>query len=143
MVNIWGWLQELTRFISTAVTDKDLVKKCNACMDIIRVAKDKQAAEAAKNANNLLEELDREKNIEESKKAAAARKREKKKRRKAEKRGGPDGDAQSAEGESGTGGGKSGKSANGKDDDDDDADGTTEDEKEKTPEIEAPAKTAW
>ena len=45
--------QELTRFISTAVTDKDLVKKCNACMDIIRVAKDKQAAEAAKNANNL------------------------------------------------------------------------------------------
>ena len=51
--------QELTRFISTAVTDKDLVKKCNACMDIIRVAKDKQAAEAAKNANNLLEELDR------------------------------------------------------------------------------------
>ena len=142
-LNVSGCLQELTRFISTAVTDKDLVKKCNACMDIIRVAKDKQAAEAAKNANNLLEELDREKNIEESKKAAAARKREKKKRRKAEKRGGPDGDAQSAEGESGTGGGKSGKSANGKDDDDDDADGTTEDEKEKTPEIEAPAKTTW
>merc|ERR1719461_2077750 len=83
--------QELTRYIST-VTDKDLVKKCNTCMDIIRVAKDKQAAEAAKNANNLLEELDREKNIEESKKAAAARKREKKKRKKAEKRGtdGPD-----------------------------------------------------
>ena len=37
---------------------------------------------AAKNASSLLEELDREKNMEESKKAAAARKREKKKRKK-------------------------------------------------------------
>jgi len=70
--------QELTRYIAT-INDKDLLKKCNTCMDIIRVAKDRQAAEAAKNANSLLEELDREKNIEESKKAAAARKREKKK----------------------------------------------------------------
>ena len=54
-------------------------------MEIIRVAKERQAAEAAKNASNLLEELDREKNLEESKKAAAARKREKKKRKKMEK----------------------------------------------------------
>ena len=54
-------------------------------MEIIRVAKERQAAEAAKNASNLLEELDREKNLEESKKAAAARKREKKKRKKSEK----------------------------------------------------------
>merc|ERR1712110_569122 len=61
--------QELTRYIAT-INDKDLLKKCNTCMDIIRVAKDRQAAEAAKNANSLLEELDREKNIEESKKAA-------------------------------------------------------------------------
>merc|ERR1712228_109573 len=75
---------ELTRFIAT-ISDKDLLKKCNTCMDIIRVAKDRRAAEAAKNANSLLEELDREKNIEESKKAAAARKREKKKRKKMEK----------------------------------------------------------
>ena len=51
--------QELTRYIAT-INDKDLLKKCNTCMDIIRVAKDRQAAEAAKNANSLLEELDRE-----------------------------------------------------------------------------------
>merc|ERR1712141_804094 len=75
---------ELTRYIAT-VSDKDLLKKCHTCMEIIRVAKEKQAAEAAKNASSLLEELDREKNMEESKKAAAARKREKKKRRKMEK----------------------------------------------------------
>ena len=75
---------ELTRYIAT-VSDKDLLKKCHTCMEIIRVAKEKQAAEAAKNASSLLEELDREKNMEESKKAAAARKREKKKRKKMEK----------------------------------------------------------
>ena len=75
---------ELTRYIAT-ISDKDLLKKCHTCMDIIRVAKERQAAEAAKNASNLLEELDREKNLEESKKAAAARKREKKKRKKMEK----------------------------------------------------------
>merc|ERR1712203_1300259 len=67
--------QELTRYIAT-INDKDLLKKCNTCMDIIRVAKDRQAAEAAKNANSLLEELDREKNIE--------------KRKKMEKKGGKD-----------------------------------------------------
>ena len=75
---------ELTRYIAT-ISDKDLLKKCHTCMEIIRVAKERQAAEAAKNASNLLEELDREKNLEESKKAAAARKREKKKRKKLEK----------------------------------------------------------
>merc|ERR1711862_879962 len=75
---------ELTRYIAT-VSDKDLLKKCHTCMEIIRVAKERQAAEAAKNASNLLEELDREKNLEESKKAAVARKREKKKRKKMEK----------------------------------------------------------
>ena len=120
--------QELTRYIAT-INDKDLLKKCNTCMDIIRVAKDRQAAEAAKNANSLLEELDREKNIEESKKAAAARKREKKKRKKMEKKGGKD---------------DSNDAKCGLDDDDDlDIDGKddgdpltgTEDEKEKTPEI--------
>ena len=60
-------------------------------MEVIRIAKDRQAAEAAKNASSLLEELDREKNLEESKKAAAARKREKKKRKKLERqqKGGP------------------------------------------------------
>jgi len=65
--------------------NKDILKKCHQCMEVIRIAKDRQAAEAAKNASSLLEELDREKNLEESKKAAAARKREKKKRKKLEK----------------------------------------------------------
>merc|ERR1712113_1137535 len=75
---------ELTRYIAT-ISDKDLLKKCHTCMEIIRVAKERQAAEAAKNASNLLEELDREKNLEVQKSSAAARKREKKKRKKMEK----------------------------------------------------------
>ena len=43
---------ELTRYIAT-ISDKDLLKKCHTCMEIIRVAKERQAAEAAKNASNL------------------------------------------------------------------------------------------
>ena len=77
---------ELTRFIAT-ISDKDLLKKTHQCLEIIRVAKDRQASEANKAANILLEELEQEKTREESKKAAAARKREKKKRKKAEKKG--------------------------------------------------------
>uniref|UniRef100_A0A0K2TWX8 Multiple ankyrin repeats single KH domain [Nasonia vitripennis] n=1 Tax=Lepeophtheirus salmonis TaxID=72036 RepID=A0A0K2TWX8_LEPSM len=77
---------ELTRFITT-INDRDLMRKCRQCWDIIRVAKDRQAAEAAKNATNLLEELDRESKLEQSKREAAARKREKKKRKKLEKAG--------------------------------------------------------
>merc|ERR1739838_230323 len=110
---------ELTRFIAT-ISDKDLLKKTHQCLEIIRVAKERQASEANKAASILLEELEQEKTREESKKAAAARKREKKKERKAEKQP--------------------------KDDDDNDldeddmirdtnGDANTEDEKEKTPEI--------
>ncbi|XP_064628158.1 ankyrin repeat domain-containing protein 17-like isoform X2 [Lineus longissimus] len=76
--------QECLRYIQT-VTDKELLKKCRQCMDIIVSAKDRQAAEANKNATILLEELDLEKSREESKKAALARKREKKKKKKKEK----------------------------------------------------------
>lgn len=54
-------------------------------MEIIVSAKDRQAAEANRHASILLEQLDREKSLEESKKAAAARKREKKRRKKKEK----------------------------------------------------------
>ena len=54
-------------------------------MEIIVSAKDRQAAEANKNASILLEELDEEKSREENKKLAAARKREKKRRKKKEK----------------------------------------------------------
>merc|ERR1712117_705683 len=108
---------ELTRFIAT-ISDKDLLKKTHQCLEIMRVAKERQQVEANKAASILLEELEQEKTREETKKAAAARKREKKKRKKAEKRGtdGPDANGKEV--------------ANGKDDDD--AEGTTEDEKEKT-----------
>jgi ankyrin repeat domain-containing protein 17 len=63
----------------------DLQKKCQQCMEIIVSAKDRQAAEANKNASILLEELDKERLYEESRKAAAAKKREKKKKKKKEK----------------------------------------------------------
>ena len=56
-------------------------------MEIIVTAKDRQAAEANKNATNLLELLDKERQHEENKKAAAAKKREKKKKKKKEKQG--------------------------------------------------------
>merc|ERR1712096_428387 len=59
---------ELTRFIAT-INDKDLLKKTHQCLDIIRVAKDRQASEANKAANLLLEELEQEKTREERKKA--------------------------------------------------------------------------
>lgn len=54
-------------------------------MEIIVTAKDRQAAEAYKNATDLLEELDKERQEEESRKAAAAKKREKKKKKKKQK----------------------------------------------------------
>lgn len=76
--------QELSRYIAT-ITDKELQKKCQQCMEVIVSAKDRQAAEANKNANILLEELDKERQHEENKKAAAAKKREKKKQKKREK----------------------------------------------------------
>ena len=68
---------ELTRFIAT-ISDKDMIKKTHQCLEIIRIAKERQASEANKAASILLEELEQEKTREESKKAAAARKREKK-----------------------------------------------------------------
>lgn len=77
--------QEMIRYIST-ISDKELLDKCQACVKIIRAAKETQAAKANKNASILLEELDMEKNREECKKAAAARRRERKKKKKLEKR---------------------------------------------------------
>ncbi|CAF3555455.1 unnamed protein product [Rotaria sp. Silwood1] len=71
------------RLIST-ITDKDLLKKCQTCMDQIISAKERQAAEANKAANSLLKEIDLEKSREETRKVAAAKKREK---RKAKKKG--------------------------------------------------------
>lgn len=77
--------QEMTRYIAT-VSDKELLEKCQECVDIIRAAKETQAAKAYKNAKILLEELDMEKTREESKKATAARRRERKKKKKLEKK---------------------------------------------------------
>lgn len=54
-------------------------------MDAIISAKDRQAAEANKNATILLEELDKERQWEENKRAAAAKRRERKKKKKKEK----------------------------------------------------------
>merc|ERR1712242_571391 len=114
---------ELTRFIAT-ISDKDMIKKTHQCLEIIRVAKERQASEANKAASILLEGLEQEKTREESKKAAAARKREKKKKKKEER--------------------KAEKQTKNDDDDDLDEDDmmrdvngdvNTEDEKEKTPEI--------
>merc|ERR1711983_9627 len=114
---------ELTRFIAT-ISDKDMIKKTHQCLEIIRIAKERQASEANKAASILLEELEQEKTREESKKAAAARKREKKKKkkeeRKAEKQTKDDDDADMDEDDMM-------RDANG--------DANTEDEKEKTPEI--------
>jgi len=64
--------------------EKDLLKKCQTCMDQIISAKERQAAEANKAANNLLKEIESEKSREQTKKEAAAKKREK---RKAKKKG--------------------------------------------------------
>jgi len=114
---------ELTRFIAT-ISDKDLLKKTHQCLEIIRVAKERQASEANKAASILLEELEQEKTREESKKAAAARKREKKKRKKAEKRGKIEDDEEDIEDEE-------------KEEVKENGDATTEDEKEKSPEINA------
>lgn len=77
--------QEMIRYIAT-VSDKELLEKCQECVNIIRAAKETQAAKANKNASILLEELDMEKTREESKKAAAARRRERKKKKKLEKK---------------------------------------------------------
>ncbi|KPM02538.1 Ankyrin repeat and KH domain-containing protein [Sarcoptes scabiei] len=76
--------QETNRYIDIC-SDEELKKKVIACAGIIRFAKDRQAAEALKNATNLLEEIDMERSRQESKKAAAARKRERKKQKKKEK----------------------------------------------------------
>jgi ankyrin repeat domain-containing protein 17 len=65
-----------------AIPDADLEKRCNQCMEAIVAAKERQAAEANKNAAVLLEELDAERTREESRRAKLAKKREKKRQKK-------------------------------------------------------------
>lgn len=40
---------------------QDLIKKCQRCMEVVIHAKDRQAAEANKNASILLQQIDLEK----------------------------------------------------------------------------------
>jgi ankyrin repeat protein len=75
---------ECQRFIAS-ITDADLLKRCQQCMEVIITAKERQAAEANKNAAFLLEEIESERNREESKRVKAAKKREKKRQKKREK----------------------------------------------------------
>lgn len=51
-------------------------------MDIIVTAKDRQAAEANKNATSLLQEIDKERQVEEHRRQQAAKRRERRKERK-------------------------------------------------------------
>jgi ankyrin repeat domain-containing protein 17 len=68
------------------VVDRELVRRCEQCAAVIVAARERQAAEAARNALQLLRELDAERNREETKRAAAQRKREKRKLKKEEKK---------------------------------------------------------
>lgn len=54
-------------------------------MDIIVTAKDRQAAEANKNATSLLLEIDKERQVEEHRRLQAAKRRERRKAKKREK----------------------------------------------------------
>ncbi|NWI68607.1 ANR17 protein, partial [Todus mexicanus] len=74
---------ECMRYIAT-ITDKEMLKKCHLCMESIVQAKDRQAAEANKNASILLEELDLEK--AKSRRLALAAKREKRKEKRRKKK---------------------------------------------------------
>ncbi len=65
-----------------AITDRDLLKKCVQCMELIFQAKEKQTQEANRMANSLLKEIESEKCREQNKKLAAQRKREKRKQKK-------------------------------------------------------------
>ena len=73
--------QECIRVIN-AITDPELVEKCQQCNDVIQDAKKMQADEATKNANLLLHELQQEKSHMEKKRAAKEKKREKRRQKK-------------------------------------------------------------
>uniref|UniRef100_A0A0B7BHM0 Uncharacterized protein n=1 Tax=Arion vulgaris TaxID=1028688 RepID=A0A0B7BHM0_9EUPU len=72
---------EIKRYIAT-ITDKELQKKCNQCADAIVTAKDRQAAEANKNADSLLEEIKQEKEQAALKAEMASKRRERRRERK-------------------------------------------------------------
>lgn len=82
---VWHDLKRIFKLIASFYFYQDLLDKCQACMKIIRVAKDEQAEKANEYATILLEELDLEKTRAEVKKMAAARRKERKKNKKLQK----------------------------------------------------------
>ncbi|KAA3681374.1 ankyrin repeat domain-containing protein 17 [Paragonimus westermani] len=70
--------KDCVRHIRTAVTDKELAKRCQQCREIILTAKEKQEGEARKNANCLLEQIEQEEEERANREAMQARKRERK-----------------------------------------------------------------
>ncbi|CAL8100802.1 unnamed protein product [Calicophoron daubneyi] len=70
--------KDCIRHIKTAVTDKELAKRCQQCRETIIAAKEKQEGEARKNANCLLEQIKQEEEERANREAMQARKRERK-----------------------------------------------------------------
>lgn len=62
--------------------EQELQKKCNQCAEIIVTAKERQAAEANKNAASLLEEIKQEKEQAALKAELASKRRERRRERK-------------------------------------------------------------
>ncbi|KAM3726621.1 Ankyrin repeat and KH domain-containing protein mask [Dirofilaria immitis] len=81
------------RFIST-ISEKELLTRCHLCMDIIVAAKDRQAAEANRAAESLLEILAKEEEQAKSKKLSKQRQNEKKKAKRKAKKNQADGNTE-------------------------------------------------
>ncbi|EJD73951.1 KH domain-containing protein [Loa loa] len=81
------------RFIAT-INEKDLLTRCHLCMDIIVAAKDRQAAEANRAAESLLEILAKEEEQAKSKKLSKQRQNEKKKAKRKAKKNQTDGNTE-------------------------------------------------
>nr|CDJ80356.1 Ankyrin and K Homology domain containing protein [Haemonchus contortus] len=81
--------QELFRYLTT-ISEPDLLRNCQECMDLIVKAKNAQAEEANRAAESLLALLAEEEEAARSKKQAKLRKKEKKKEKKAKKHDGND-----------------------------------------------------
>ena len=103
---------------------QDLLKKANQCMELIVTAKDRQAQEANKNADNLLHEIESENRREENRKLQAIKRRERKKKKKKMKQ--EEERAKKVK----DGGSNTNKSTTNQEEDDEDEDEEDEDEEE-------------
>uniref|UniRef100_A0A1I8EV11 ANK_REP_REGION domain-containing protein n=1 Tax=Wuchereria bancrofti TaxID=6293 RepID=A0A1I8EV11_WUCBA len=81
------------RFIAT-INEKELLTRCHLCMDIIVAAKDRQAAEANRAAESLLEIIAKEEELAKSKKLSKQRQNEKKKAKRKAKKNQADGNTE-------------------------------------------------